>query len=373
MYTGAISHEQDVEYNSSDISQADSSSSIVKAAQDFMQAKNEMDVQTQLYQKGMDNTLDQATQDANAAFETLQQAQTDSKVKLVDTDNIQTAEDQLLKMSNDDITAKVDVEADTSEAESDIENLQNVSGSTVTLNCDVSNEGSFEQAKSTIESMPSDTTATIDMEVNGEEDVEKATELIESAPTNGAKLVVDCEVNNKEEFDELMQAQSTANSKGANVEVHASIKGVDVDSAATADTEVPVKGKLEIEPYSGDAVEVNASDNLMMFYPDAGSMKRYSSAVHLPYAFGIKNRDFFGLQAFIKEYLITYFKRDFFKLSTDEVQELYTISMDIQLGEGNYDISPILKMDMPCLAQTFIRKMKNFKRLLVCVMQLLWY
>ena len=161
VYTGAISHEQDVEYNSSDISQADSSSSIVKAAQDFMQAKNEMDVQTQLYQKGMDNTLDQATQDANAAFETLQQAQTDSKVKLVDTDNIQTAEDQLLKMSNDDITAKVDVEADTSEAESDIENLQNVSGSTVTLNCDVSNEGSFEQAKSTIESMPSDTTANL--------------------------------------------------------------------------------------------------------------------------------------------------------------------------------------------------------------------
>lgn len=262
VYTGAISHEQDVEYNSSDISQADSSSSIVKAAQDFMQAKNEMDVQTQLYQKGMDNTLDQATQDANAAFETLQQAQTDSKVKLVDTDNIQTAEDQLLKMSNDDITAKVDVEADTSEAESDIENLQNVSGSTVTLNCDVSNEGSFEQAKSTIESMPSDTTATIDMEVNGEEDVEKATELIESASTNGAKLVVDCEVNSKEEFDELMQAQSTANSKGANVEVHASIKGVDVDSAATADTEVPVKGKLEIEPYSGDAVEVNAKANI---------------------------------------------------------------------------------------------------------------
>lgn len=262
VYTGAISHEQDVEYNSSDISQADSSSSIVKAAQDFMQAKNEMDVQTQLYQKGMDNTLDQATQDANAAFETLQQAQTDSKVKLVDTDNIQTAEDQLLKMSNDDITAKVDVEADTSEAESDIENLQNVSGSTVTLNCDVSNEGSFEQAKSTIESMPSDTTATIGMEINGEEDVEKATELIESAPTNGAKLVVDCEVNNKEEFDELMQAQSTANSKGANVEVHASIKGVDVDSAATADTEVPVKGKLEIEPYSGDAVEVNAKANI---------------------------------------------------------------------------------------------------------------
>ena len=40
-----------------------------------------------------------------------------------------------------------------------------------------------------------------------------------------------------------------------------------------------------------DAVKKIASNNLMMFYPDAGSMKRYSSAVHLPYAFGIKNRD----------------------------------------------------------------------------------
>lgn len=39
------------------------------------------------------------------------------------------------------------------------------------------------------------------------------------------------------------------------------------------------------------AVKKIASNNLMMFYPDAGSMKRYSSAVHLPYAFGIKNRD----------------------------------------------------------------------------------
>ena len=40
-----------------------------------------------------------------------------------------------------------------------------------------------------------------------------------------------------------------------------------------------------------DAVKKIASNNLMMFYPDAGAMKRYSSAVHLPYAFGIKNRD----------------------------------------------------------------------------------
>lgn len=114
MYKGAIAQEQNAEYTSSAIGQSNLSSDVVKAAQDFMQAKNEMDQQTQLYQNGMDNTLDQATQDANAAFETLQQAQTDSGIKLVDTDNIQTAEDQLLQMSNEDITAKVKTDIDTS-------------------------------------------------------------------------------------------------------------------------------------------------------------------------------------------------------------------------------------------------------------------
>lgn len=52
---------------------------------------------------------------------------------------------------------------------------------------------------------------------------------------------------------------------------------------------------------------------------------------------------FFGLQAFIKEYLVKHFKRDFFRLNTDEIFELYTYSMNTQLG-GNYNISPILKL-----------------------------
>lgn len=32
-------------------------------------------------------------------------------------------------------------------------------------------------------------------------------------------------------------------------------------------------------------------DNLLMFYPDEGAMKRYSGMVDIPYAFGIKKRD----------------------------------------------------------------------------------
>lgn len=124
MYKAAIAQEQNAEYSSSAIGQFSLSSDVVQAAQDFMQAKNEMDQQTQLYQNGMDNTLDQATQDANAAFETLQQAQTDSGIKLVDTDNIQTAEDQLLQLSNEDISDKIKIDVDTTSVDDALADVQ---------------------------------------------------------------------------------------------------------------------------------------------------------------------------------------------------------------------------------------------------------
>lgn len=124
MYKAAIAQEQNAEYSSSAIGQSSLSSDVVQAAQDFMQAKNEMDQQTQLYQNGMDNTLDQATQDANAAFETLQQAQTDSGIKLVDTDNVQTAEDQLLQLSNEDISDKIKIDVDTTSVDDALADVQ---------------------------------------------------------------------------------------------------------------------------------------------------------------------------------------------------------------------------------------------------------
>ena len=124
MYKAAIAQEQNAEYSSSAIGQSSLSSDVVQAAQDFMQAKNEMDQQIQLYQNGMDNTLDQATQDANAAFETLQQAQTDSGIKLVDTDNIQTAEDQLLQLSNEDISDKIKIDVDTTSVDDALADVQ---------------------------------------------------------------------------------------------------------------------------------------------------------------------------------------------------------------------------------------------------------
>ena len=53
---------------------------------------------------------------------------------------------------------------------------------------------------------------------------------------------------------------------------------------------------------------------------------------------------FFGLQAFIKEYLIDYFNENFFSLTKDQVLELYTDSMDIQIGRENYDLDKISEL-----------------------------
>lgn len=53
---------------------------------------------------------------------------------------------------------------------------------------------------------------------------------------------------------------------------------------------------------------------------------------------------FFGLQAFIKEYLMGYFQKNFFNLSEDEMLTLYTDSMDVQIGRDNYDLDKIVEL-----------------------------
>lgn len=53
---------------------------------------------------------------------------------------------------------------------------------------------------------------------------------------------------------------------------------------------------------------------------------------------------FFGLQGFIKEYLIDYFNDNFFKLSEQEVIESYKRYMNVQLGEENYDLESMIEL-----------------------------
>jgi len=49
----------------------------------------------------------------------------------------------------------------------------------------------------------------------------------------------------------------------------------------------------------------------------------------------------FGMQAFIQEWLIEYFQTNFFDMPLEKVIEEYKYAMNIQIGEGNYDLEPI--------------------------------
>lgn len=53
---------------------------------------------------------------------------------------------------------------------------------------------------------------------------------------------------------------------------------------------------------------------------------------------------FFGLQAFIKEYLIDYFNDNFFNLTKEEIVDTYSKYMNVQLGEGVYDIESVIAL-----------------------------
>lgn len=53
---------------------------------------------------------------------------------------------------------------------------------------------------------------------------------------------------------------------------------------------------------------------------------------------------FFGLQEFIKKYLVEDFNNNFFNKPIDEVIGEYNSYMDTQLGEGNYDLDAIINL-----------------------------
>jgi len=143
VYEASIRQQQNAEYGNSSISQVDTSSiegttrDCIVAAQQFMQAKNEMDVQTQLAQEGAENTLDDATQKCQTAYENLQTVAKDNNID-IDTSDIQTAEDELLGLTDQDLSAKFDI--DTSQlnaALSEVQQLQSEGKINFQINLDI--------------------------------------------------------------------------------------------------------------------------------------------------------------------------------------------------------------------------------------------
>lgn len=237
IYDASIKQQQQAEYQTSALGQSTSSDEVVKAAQDYMTAKNAMDVEAQKNNLGMENKLQEATDNATNAMNAYAEV-ADKNGNPLETDlknlDPQKLEDQLLGVTDKDL--KVKVGADTSDAENDIQNLENLSGSTLEVQCDVSNEDSLEQAKAAIESMPPNTTATVDVEVDGKDDVQNVIDLMQSAPTDGSDFVLNCDVQNADDLKAIQSAANELNkTKGTNIQVQATVTGdKDADKLKTA-------------------------------------------------------------------------------------------------------------------------------------------
>lgn len=126
MYETAIRRQQEVERAGSAIgkvaveSATEATQDYVEAAQNLQSAKNDLDVQTQLAQNGMENDLEGATERAQEALENYKELQKSGEDPFdIDTTNLQTAEDSLLGLTEEDLQLKIG--ADTSEAEKAIQ------------------------------------------------------------------------------------------------------------------------------------------------------------------------------------------------------------------------------------------------------------
>lgn len=239
-YKAEVQHQQQNEYETSAMGQYESGNNLVQAMQNFMQAKNEMDTQTQYTQKGMDNTLQTATDNATKAYESLKQAAQESGNSSIDLSDIQTAEDSILALSNKDIKEKVDV--DTSQAESDIQNLQNLEGSSITINADVSTNGGVEELENSLASIPQGVSTTVTCDVEGESDVDNLESSMESIPDN-TPVTIDCHVENQDQLDQINQKADQLNASGKQIKINATVGEVKTDGAASS-TPIDVKGNV---------------------------------------------------------------------------------------------------------------------------------
>lgn len=238
---------------------AESTKDWVEAAQNFQTAKDEMDVQTQLAQQGLPNTLEQATQAAQEAFKTFQGINKDNNLFDVDTSDLQSAEDDLAKLGSEEIEAKVG--ADTSKAESDIHGLED---SSITINADVSTSGGTEELTNAFASIPEGVSTTVTVDVEGEDQVENLTSAMESAPDN-TPVTISCNVENAEQLDMINQKAAELNEAGKNITIDATVGEVDTSSIESSDEEVeiPVTVKLDESQFStltqglsGEPVEI---------------------------------------------------------------------------------------------------------------------
>lgn len=243
IYDASIKQQQQAEYQTSALGQSTSSDEVVKAAQDYMTAKNAMDVETQKYNLGMENDLNTARDNAKSAMEAYAEV-ADKNGNPLETDlknlDPQKLEDQLLGVTDKDL--KVKVGADTSDAENDIQNLQNLEGSSITINADVSTNGGVEELQDSLASIPQGVSTTVTCDVEGESDVDNLESSMESIPDN-TPVTIDCHVENQDQLDQINKKADELNASGKQIKINATVGEVKTDGAAS-NTPIDVKGNV---------------------------------------------------------------------------------------------------------------------------------
>lgn len=243
IYDASIKQQQQAEYQTSALGQSTSSDEVVKAAQDYMTAKNAMDVETQKYNLGMENDLQAATENANNAMEAYAKV-ADKNGNPLETDlknlDPQKLEDELLGVTDKDL--KVKVGADTSDAENDIQNLQNLEGSSITINADVSTNGGVEELQDSLASIPQGVSTTVTCDVEGESDVDNLESSMESIPDN-TPVTIDCHVENQDQLDQINKKADELNASGKQIKINATVGEVKTDGVAS-NTPIDVKGNV---------------------------------------------------------------------------------------------------------------------------------
>lgn len=224
VYAASIKQEQDAEYSNSNIGKVDTSSvegttkECITAAQEFMQAKNEMDVQTQLAQEGATNTLDQASQKCQQAYETFKNEATENGIE-IDTSDIQTAEDELLKLSGEDISTKFDVDvSDLDTALTDVQQLQTDGKLSTKIDLDIDTDSmSINDLESKIQELSKEQTKfTIDGDVEDAEKVQALIDLLQQI--HDKKVQVTAETQGAELVDQLQARISELQGKGVTID-----------------------------------------------------------------------------------------------------------------------------------------------------------
>lgn len=123
VYESTVRQQQAAEFSNTELGKNEATGGTLDTAvRAYQEAKNELDTQTLLAQQGVKNDVEGATKACNEAFQAVKDA---GGEEIFDTTGIQELDDSIKNMTDKEYKAMVDVDADTSQADSKMNSVTN--------------------------------------------------------------------------------------------------------------------------------------------------------------------------------------------------------------------------------------------------------